>query len=333
MTKFKFPTFNPETVQERFKEIGKGKVKETKDDRLYVLTKDKEGEGSSIIRFLPAKSKIINGKEQEGLPYSVIYRHNLQIGKGSFVSCICPTTVGGKCPICEWNKKMMDSDWVKTHNTYRKRKYLSNILVMEEATEDLKGQVKLFEYGAQIMNILERAIYPKRKNVPPLVYYDFLKGANFELTLSKEKGAFPSWETSRFLEPKSIMDFLEENDIDPESVYNKLLDTEEVVQKLKIESYDEIKEKLNEWCMANDLPILSDNPLPFKEENKAVSNRRKMDEMYEEENDGEETLEDESIDNEDEEGDEVPQSEAKKVDPKDKFKNFREKFGKKPNDD
>ena len=42
MTKFKFPTFNPETVQERFKEIGKGKVKETKDDRLYVLTKDKE---------------------------------------------------------------------------------------------------------------------------------------------------------------------------------------------------------------------------------------------------------------------------------------------------
>ena len=69
MGKFQFPKVNLELAQERFKENldgSKGKRKE-KDDRLYVLTKDKTGSGSSVIRFLPGKT--VNGKEN--LPYSV----------------------------------------------------------------------------------------------------------------------------------------------------------------------------------------------------------------------------------------------------------------------
>ena len=311
---FKFPKINAESVQERFKDGFVGKTKETKDSRLYVLTKDKDGSGSSLIRFLPAK--IVDGKE--GLPYSVIYRHTLQLGKGSFVSCICPTTVNHRCPICEWNKQM-NNEWVKEHNTYRKRKYLSNILIMEEANEELVGKVRLFEYGAQIMNILESKIYPKQigsRKKEPLIYYDWEEGANFELILSNQKGSYPSWDNSNFVEPSSIMEFLEEKDIDPESIVEALYDTEDVVQNLKIESYDDIKRKLNEWCLSNGLTTLSDNP-----ENSSPaqnnSNRKKMNEV-EEETDSENLEENEDV----EETKEEPKEETSTM----KFSKFKDKY-------
>ena len=148
MGKFQFPKINLDSVQERFKENLSGNKKKEKDPNLYVLTKDKTGSGSSVIRFLPGKT--VNGKEP--LPYSVIYRHTLQAEKGgSFVSCICPTTVGGRCPICEWNK-MMQSDWVKSHGTYRKRKYLSNVLIG-------KRQVRYRREGRLVYESAQRQIH------------------------------------------------------------------------------------------------------------------------------------------------------------------------------
>lgn len=255
MGKFQFPKINLDSVQERFKENLSGNKKKEKDPNLYVLTKDKTGSGSSVIRFLPGKT--VNGKEP--LPYSVIYRHTLQAEKGgSFVSCICPTTVGGRCPICEWNK-MMQSDWVKSHGTYRKRKYLSNVLIEEEQNEDLIGKVMMMEYGAKIMSMLEAKLYPKQisgKTKQPLYYYDWDKGANFELVLTNEKGqAFPSWDNSEFiLPPEPIYNFLEKKGLNAEDIYNKLFDTEEVVRGLTIESYETLKAKLNDWCVQNGLP-------------------------------------------------------------------------------
>jgi hypothetical protein len=329
MTKFSFPKINSEDVQERFKENLVGKTKQTKDSRLYVLTKDKTGSGSSVIRFLPGK--IVDGKEN--LPYSVIYRHNLQLGKGGqFVSCICPTTVSQKCPICEWNK-MMNTEWVKKNNTYRKRKYLSNVLIMEEATEELIGKVKLMEYGAQIMNILESKIYPKQignRKKEPLIYYDWEEGANFELVLSNEKGqSYPSWDNSEFLAPTPIMEFLEDHNIDPETIVNNLYDTEEVVSGLDIPSYEKLKADLNEWCVANKLPTYSS--LENSAEN-AGSFHSASDyaEAYHKAQDDIEDVTDDDLDSiAGSSRDEEPEEEEQKPTASDKFRNFRKKVAEK----
>lgn len=320
MGKFQFPKVNLELAQERFKENldgSKGKRKE-KDDRLYVLTKDKTGSGSSVIRFLPGK--IVNGKEL--LPYSVIHRHTLQAEKGgSFISCICPTTVGGRCPICEWNK-MMQNDWVKSHGTYRKRKYLSNVLIIEEQNEDLIGKVMLMEYGAKIMSMLEAKLYPKQisgRTKEPLYYYDWEQGANFELILTNEKGqAFPSWDDSQFiLPPEPITDFLERKGIKPEDVVEKLYDTEEVIRGLEIKSYESLKADLNNWCIQNGLPPLGSKEMivgtgrAYEKEMESEANEEELDDATN------------KVEEESNETEEKPKEEAPKEDSSTKFKKFK----------
>lgn len=254
MAGFKFPKIDAASVQERFKDNLKGMTKQTQDPRFYVLTKDKNGNGSAVIRFLPGV--VVDGKEL--LSYSVVYRHNLQLSKHApFLSTICPTTLGQKCPICEWNK-LQEESWVKNNNTYRKRKYISNILVIEESIPELIGQVKLFEYGPQIMKILESKIYPKQigtKKKDPMIYYDWETGANFELVLVKDKSqSWPTWDNSEFLAQSSIMEFLDEKGIDPRSIVDSLYDTELVIKDLEIPSYDKIKNDLHEWLANNNLP-------------------------------------------------------------------------------
>lgn len=319
MGKFQFPKVNLDSVQERFKENLSGNKKKEKDPNLYVLTKDKTGSGSSVIRFLPGK--IVNGKEN--LPYSVIYRHTLQAEKGgSFVSCICPTTVGGRCPICEWNK-MMQSDWVKSHGTYRKRKYLSNVLIEEEQNEELIGKVMMMEYGAKIMSMLEAKIYPKQisgRTKQPLIYYDWEQGANFEMVLTNEKGqAFPSWDNSEFLAPEPITDFLDKMGIKPEEVVDKLFDTEEVVRGLDIKSYETLKAELNNWCIQNGLPTFGSKEMVVGigrvyEKEVETATEDEIDEV------ANKSFADESVE---EVPKEEPVEEAPKEDSKTRFKKFK----------
>ncbi len=254
MAGFKFPKIDAASVQERFKDNLKGTVKQTEDKRFYVLTKDKSGSGSSVIRFLPGK--VVNGKEL--LSYSVMYRHNMRVGKnGSFLSTVCPSSIGHKCPICEW-ARLQEQEWIRANNLYKKRKYISNILVIEETIPELVGEVKLFEYGPQIMKILESKIYPKQigtKKKEPLIYYDWTEGANFELVLVNDKTqAFPTWDNSEFLAPSSIMEFLEEKNIDPRTIVDSLYDTDQVIKDLDIPSYDKLKADLQEWLTNSNLP-------------------------------------------------------------------------------
>lgn len=252
MSSFEFPTVDTESIQERFKDALSGTPKQTKDTRFYVLTKDQSGSGSSVIRFLPGVR--VNGKEK--LPYTVVYRHNLHLKGGTFLSCLCPTTLGHKCPICEWNRTR-ESEWVRQNNTYRKKKYISNVLIIDEATPELIGEVRMMEYGPQIMKILEKKLYPPEiggKKKEPMIYYDWHKGANFELILNADKSLdWPTWDNSGFLDQSSIMDFLDEKGIDPEKIFNKLFDTEEVVKHLEYPDYEDLSRDLQEWCERNNL--------------------------------------------------------------------------------
>jgi len=246
MSGFKgFPKIDHSAMMQRFKENLKGS--QNRDDRFYRLTKDATNQGAATIRFLPGKE--VGGKEQ--LYYEPIFRHSLNLnGKKSNYNCICPTTIGKPCPICDWNK-MQEGNFVFDNGFYRQRKFISNILIIDEKTEDLVGKVKLFEYGPQIMKLLEAKLFPKEiagKKKAPLLYYDWEAGANFELILVKEASkAFPSWEQSEFLVPSSIMDFLEDKNINPNEIIDSLFDLKEVVNNLEVLSYETIKREFYTW--------------------------------------------------------------------------------------
>lgn len=272
---FKFPKINHEDIKKRFKENLDGKSSQSKDDRFYVLTKPEQGkaEGASVIRWLPGK--VVNGKQQ--LNYASLFRHHLQINvngkKGPVLSCICPTTIGEKCPICEWNRSCEDG-FANANNFYpfRKPKYISNILVIEEDKAELKNQVMLFEYGKQIMSILESNLYPKQigtRKKQPLLYYDWDTGANFDLVLVHPKGDYPHWKESEFLAPSSIMDIVNERGLDPEELVESLYDLEEIVKNLKIPSYGELQTELYGWITANNLEGGNSMETNLENENRA----------------------------------------------------------------
>lgn len=243
--KFKFPTINQESILNRFRENLKGANNAKKDERFFKITKDKTGQGVATIRFLPGR--ITEGKEQ--LNYEVLFRHNLKYD-GKNYNVVCPTTQGKPCPICEWNRAQ-DGDFVFNNNFYRMRKYISNILVIEDVVAENIGKVMLFEYGPQLMQILEAKLYPKEiggKKKMPLMYFDWDSGANFELVLSKEeKDKFPKWTNSEFLAPSSIMEFLNEKEIDPKTIVDGLYDLRAILEEIEIPSYDTIKNDLTVW--------------------------------------------------------------------------------------
>jgi len=243
--KFKFPAINYENILNRFRENLKGTSNVKKDERFFKITRDKTGQGVATIRFLPGKT--VDGKEQ--LNYEVLFRHNLKY-EGKNYNVICPSTQGKPCPICEWNR-LQDGEFVFNNNFYRIRKYISNILVIDDVNPENIGKVMLFEYGPQIMQILESKLYPKEiggKKKAPLIYFDWDSGANFELVLSKEeKDKFPKWTNSEFLAPSSIMEFLNEKGIDPKTIVDSLYDLRAIIEQIEIPSYDVIKNDFLAW--------------------------------------------------------------------------------------
>ena len=64
-----------------------------KDDRFWKPELDKSSNGYAVIRFLPAS-------DGEDLPWGRVFNHGFK-GKGGWFIENCPTTIGGKCPVCE----------------------------------------------------------------------------------------------------------------------------------------------------------------------------------------------------------------------------------------
>jgi hypothetical protein len=61
------------------------------DPNLFKLQTDKAGNGSAIIRFLPAP-------ENEEVPFVRLYNHGFQHNGKWFINN-CPTTTGNSCPV------------------------------------------------------------------------------------------------------------------------------------------------------------------------------------------------------------------------------------------
>jgi hypothetical protein len=72
-----------------------------KDDRIWKPELDQASNGFAVIRFLPPV-------EGEDVPWVRIFSHGFQ-GKGGWFIENCPTTIGGKCPLCESNGELWNS--------------------------------------------------------------------------------------------------------------------------------------------------------------------------------------------------------------------------------
>lgn len=211
------------------------------DDRFWYPETDKAGNGSAIIRFLPASA--VDG--EEGLPWVRTFSHGFQ-GPGGWLIENCLTTLNEKCPVCENNSVLWNSGLEANKEIVRKRKrkltYISNILVISDPKNpDNEGKVFLFKFGKKIFDKITEAMNPEFEDETAINPFDFWEGANFKVKIRQVEG-YRNYDRSEFDSPSALFDGDDEK---LETLWKREHSLKEFVNPSQFKSYDKIKERLN----------------------------------------------------------------------------------------
>ena len=207
-----------------------------KDDRFWRPELDKSSNGYAVIRFLPAFG-------QEDLPFVKTYSHAFQ-GPGGWFIENCPTTTGGKCPVCEANNKLwqsgLDSDKDIARARKRKMQYISNILVISDpANPQNEGKNFLYKYGKKIFDKINEAMSPEFEDEKAINPFDFWEGADFKLKVRKVAG-YINYDKSEFDSPDALFDG---QDSVLEELWKKQYSLQAFVAEDQFKTYEALKVK------------------------------------------------------------------------------------------
>ncbi len=207
------------------------------DDRFWRPEVDKAGNGYAVIRFLPAPGG-------EDVPFVRLFDHAFQ-GPGGWLIDGCLTSVNEKCPVCEHNSELWNTNIKENQDTVRKRKrklsFISNVYVVKDPSNpDNEGKVFLFKYGKKIFDKLNAAMNPEFEDETPLNPFDLWSGANFKLKIRKVDG-YSNYDKSEFDSPSALL----EDDDELEAVWKKEYPLAAFLERSNFKTYDEVKSRLN----------------------------------------------------------------------------------------
>lgn len=217
------------------------------DDRYWKLERDKSGNGSAIIRFLPPAA--IDG--DDALPWVRYFDHGFQGPTGKWYIEKSLTTLGTsvKDPVSEfnsqlWNATKDDNSWQRKQARNQKRRlhYVSNIYVVSDPKNpENEGKVFLFKYGKKIFDKITLLMNPEFEGDEAVNPFDFWKGANFKIRIRTVDG-YPNYDQSTFDASKPLL----ADDSELERIWNKQLSLKEIVDPKQFKSYEELKKRLDE---------------------------------------------------------------------------------------
>lgn len=203
---------NPDVID------GGGKKKFEADERFYKISKDSDGSGTVIIRFLPT----FNKDKTHLIPSITVPKHVVNNKRGEdtrFISVTCSKTFGNEdCPICSycWDNFNEGKEAGLANDSKEQKSFLkfapndhfiTNIMVIkDELNPQNEGKVFLFEYKAQLAKLIKTETNPTDKEVQykgktKFNAWDVFNGRNFVLTLTSGKftdNGYPSWTESFF---------------------------------------------------------------------------------------------------------------------------------------
>lgn len=208
------------------------------DSDFFKLERDKAGNGSAVIRFLPKHP-------DDELPWVSIYSHAFQGPTGRWYIENSRTTLGEPDPVSEHNaalwKTGLEADKESARKSKRRLHYIANILVVSyPAKPELEGSILKFKFGKKIFEKLMESANPTFADEKALNPFDPCEGANFKLRMRQVDG-FPNYDKSEFADPTPIAGSDEEI-ID---VLNKMQPLKELVAPAKFKSYADLKSKMD----------------------------------------------------------------------------------------
>ena len=216
--------------------LSKNNESKKDDEGFFKLSKDKAGNGSAVIRFLPKHP-------DDDLPFVTVYSHAFQGPSGRWYIENSRTTIGEDDPISEINRSLWASGSEKDKELARKQKrktsYIANVLVINDpANPDNNGKVMRFKFGKKIFQMIMDKANPTFADDAPINVFDAFEGANFKLRMRQVDG-YPNYDTSVFTEPTALAD----SDEEILQIVNEMKPLREFVDPKSFKSYDELKRK------------------------------------------------------------------------------------------
>ena len=212
-----------------------------KDERFYTLTKNKDGDGGAVIRFLPDSEK---GMIQRLFKINTTITIN---GKKRFVSQFSPATIGAPCPFQEtwqelWNAG--DKDGAKQYG--RGIRYIANIKVLKDpANPENEGKIFMYEMSGAMKDKIQGAVDPSEQDralgAQPKELFNPLKGNSFRLIAKKGANGQINYDSSEVLnDVSSIYDSV---DAALDDIKNNTHTLSDLLKPESFMSYDELVKK------------------------------------------------------------------------------------------
>jgi len=231
-------------------------------DNYWKPEVDKAGNGSAVIRFLPAPA--VDG--DDALPWVKIFGHGFQ-GPGGWLIDNCLTTKNQQCPVCEHNNKLWNSGIEANKEIVRKQKrklnYIANVYIVSDPKHpENEGQVKLFKFGAKIFEKITGAMNPAFEDEVAINPFDMWTGANFKLRITKVAG-YQNYDKSEFAAPSVLL----EDDDELEKIWKAEHSLAELVAEKEFKSYDDLKVRLEKVLGLNgETPVAKTTVETIKEQ-------------------------------------------------------------------
>ena len=214
-------------------------------DETYYPERDKTGNGSCILRFLP-------GLESEDYPYYVErFQHGFELNNKWFIE-FCPSTLGNDCPVCEDNFDTIGEygKWedcpedvqaiIRSRgrtNGYSAGNYCNVLVIKDPVNPENEGKVHLFSFGKGIMDMILDMAQPQDDGLgdapEPVDVFDMVEGANFKFIIRKKDGR-ADYSKSAFEKVSECPKFDEEDQ-------NALLP---LIDEKKFKPYEELADRL-----------------------------------------------------------------------------------------
>lgn len=209
------------------------------DDRFWTPTVDKAGNGSALIRFLPAPPN-------EELPYVRIFSHGFQGPTGQWYIENNLSTIGKNDPCSELNSKLwntgLESEKEKARKQKRRTTMISNIYVIKDpGNPENEGKIFLYKYGKKIFDKITDAMNPAEDGIDeaePINPFCFWKGANFKLVIAQVEG-YRNYQKSTFQSSSQLAD-----DDKLEAIWKAEHSLQAFLAADQFKSYDELKARL-----------------------------------------------------------------------------------------
>lgn len=229
-----------ENLINKSKELGGSDNKE-KDGRFWQPSVDAAGNGSAVIRFLPAAKA--DGLER--LPWASYFQHAFKGPSGKWYIEKSLTSIGKNDPVGEYNTKLWNTEEKENQNQARDQKrklyYVANVRVINDpAHPENNGKVFLFRFGKKIFEKIKNVMTPDEDlGEEPNDPFDFWTGQNFKVKIKNVSG-YRNYDDSGFANATPIS----KDDKEIESIWESEYSLNEFDDPSSFKSYEELRSKL-----------------------------------------------------------------------------------------